>query len=89
MSNKFRDAMLDRFQHGWNTLPGHMRAAGLTSVITDVAASGRVPETRKTMTKSILTLVFTWARAMTEREAPGSFTISQLDTLEKEVSDEI
>ncbi|EMR64984.1 hypothetical protein UCREL1_8049 [Eutypa lata UCREL1] len=89
IADMFRAALWERFEHGWNELPEHMRAVGLASVTSDVMASDRVPETRKRMTASIMGLVFTWARVMTERGAPGSMSGDHLDHLEKEVHEEI
>ncbi|KAI1344668.1 hypothetical protein F5Y15DRAFT_384 [Xylariaceae sp. FL0016] len=84
-------ALHDRFQHGWNTLPGIMREAKLDPVLTDVASSARVPEARAAMTTAIVNLTFTWAqqraKAGTPIEFPGKMT--SLDEVEKAVHDEI
>ncbi|KAI4860593.1 S-adenosyl-L-methionine-dependent methyltransferase [Hypoxylon rubiginosum] len=69
IGDAFRSALRERFMHGWNTLPDHMRASGLTLVVSDVASSDRVPETREQVTTGILNLVFTWAHAVVERGA--------------------
>lgn len=89
MGQKFTDALRDRLEHGWNTLPQNMKNAGLDAVASDVFASDRVPETRTRMTERMIGLVFTWARIMTERGAPGSMPGEELDAIEKEVAEEI
>ncbi|KAI0455202.1 S-adenosyl-L-methionine-dependent methyltransferase [Xylaria acuta] len=89
MGDAFREAMRERFEHGWNDIPECMRAAGLTSVISDTVSSDRVSETRERLTISIQRLVFTWARLMAERGAPGSMTSDQLDLMEKDVEEDI
>ncbi|KAF7531770.1 hypothetical protein G7054_g8555 [Neopestalotiopsis clavispora] len=89
MGQKFTDALRDRLEHGWNTLPQNMKNAGLDAVASDVFASDRVPETRTRMTERMIGLVFTWARIMTERGAPGSMSGEELDAIEKEVAEEI
>lgn len=89
IGDAFRSALRERFSHGWNTLPEHMRAAGLTSLVSDVASSDKVPETREKVTTGILGLVFTWARLVIERGAPESTFGDGLDNLEKAVHDEI
>ncbi|KAI0431113.1 hypothetical protein F5Y09DRAFT_305971 [Xylaria sp. FL1042] len=89
MGKAFSAALHEQFQHGWNTLPGQMRAAGFTSVISDIVSSDRVLETRADMTASILSLVFTWARMMTERGVSGPLFGDHLDDLQKVVNEEI
>lgn len=88
MSDAFVHALRDRFACGWNTLPGHMEAAGLT-VITDMVSSDRVPSTRERLSVIVMGLLFRWARMMTERKAPGSLSGDELDRLEKEAYDDI
>ncbi|KAI0509032.1 S-adenosyl-L-methionine-dependent methyltransferase [Xylaria bambusicola] len=89
MTDAFSDALHQQFQHGWNTLPKQMREAGFTSVVTDVVSSDRLPETRSDMTASILSLVFTWARMMTDRGTSGPLFGDHLGDLEKAVHQEI
>lgn len=89
MGSMFTAALHDQLEHGWNTLPGQLRGAGFTSVVSDVITSDRVPETREHITASILSLVFTWARMMTERGASGAAFSDDVDNLEKVVHEEI
>ncbi|OTB15896.1 hypothetical protein K445DRAFT_300691 [Daldinia sp. EC12] len=89
MGHQFRDGLRERFEHGWSTLPDQMREAGLSPVLTDVAATDRVPETRKILTTSCAGLFFAWARMMADRGAPGAMTHEELDEMEKKVNDEI
>ncbi|KAI1352351.1 S-adenosyl-L-methionine-dependent methyltransferase [Xylaria sp. FL0043] len=88
IGDAFRNALRSQFEHGWNTLPECMRAAGLTSIISDVVSSDRVTETRESLTLSTLTLVFTWARFKADRGESGSM-FDDLDGLEKAVREEI
>ncbi|KAI0147481.1 S-adenosyl-L-methionine-dependent methyltransferase [Xylariaceae sp. FL1272] len=85
----FRDVLRLQFEHGWNTLPAQMREAGFTPVISDVVPSDRFPEPRASMTSSILSLVFTWARMMTEKGAVGPLYGDHIEKLELAVRDEI
>lgn len=85
----FRAAQWERFKKGWNTLPQEMRDAGLTAVVSEAVPSDRDPETRESITTSILSLCFTWARMMRERGAPGAMSADELDVLQREVADEI
>lgn len=89
IGDKFRAALDERFKHGWNTLPGLMREAGLTSINTDVAVSDRVPETRERVNTGIMNLVFTWARMMVTRGVSESTFGDSLDNLERAVNEEI
>lgn len=85
----FRSALHERFTHGWNTLPDLMRAAGLESVVSDVARSDRLPETREKLTRSAMTLFLTWAHLMVQRGASEAIFGGSLDKLEAEINDEI
>ncbi|KAI1655266.1 S-adenosyl-L-methionine-dependent methyltransferase [Daldinia decipiens] len=89
MGNLFSDALRERSEHGWCTLPREMRDAGLNPVLTDVTASDRLPETRKTLTTNVTGLFFSWARMMTERGAPGAMTNDRLDEMEKKTSEDV
>ncbi|KAH9884763.1 S-adenosyl-L-methionine-dependent methyltransferase [Xylariomycetidae sp. FL2044] len=89
VADAFTDALREQFRHGWNTLPGQMRDAGFTTVISDVANSDRFPETRAAMTASILSLNLTWVRMMTARGASGPLFNKHADDLEKAVHDDI
>ncbi|KAI1077851.1 S-adenosyl-L-methionine-dependent methyltransferase [Whalleya microplaca] len=89
MGDAFRAVLRERISYGWNTLPDHMRAAGLTSVVSDVSSSDKVPETRARLTQSIMNLIFTWARVSIERGASESMFGDSLENLEKAVHDEI
>ncbi|KAI0817140.1 hypothetical protein GGR55DRAFT_619205 [Xylaria sp. FL0064] len=88
IGDAFRGALRSQFEHGWNTLPECMRAAGLTSIISDIVSADRVTETRERLASSMMTLVFTWARMMVERGTPGPM-FDDLDGLEKAVRKEI
>ncbi|KAI1767994.1 S-adenosyl-L-methionine-dependent methyltransferase [Hypoxylon sp. FL1150] len=89
MLDLFLAALGERLRYGWNTLPEHMRAAGLTSVVTDVASSDKVLEAGCKLTSTIMTLVFSWARLLVERGEAGSVFDEGLDKLEKEVQEEL
>lgn len=89
IADLFRAAQRERFEKGWNTLPQEIRDAGLTAVVSEAVPSDKDPETRESITMSILSLCFTWARLMRERGAPGSMSTDELAVLERQVSDEI
>jgi hypothetical protein len=82
MGRRFRDALRERFDHGWNTLPSDMEAAGLGSINTDLLSSDLVPETRENMTANGMQAIFSWARRMTERGEPGAIKLEVLDGME-------
>lgn len=85
----FRDALRERFEHGWSTLPKNMADAGLTSIVTDVVSSDRLPETRERLNTTGMQAIFSWARLMTERGAKGSLSNEELDSLEKRAYEDI
>ncbi|KAI0153220.1 S-adenosyl-L-methionine-dependent methyltransferase [Xylariaceae sp. FL1272] len=89
MTDAFESALSQNFAYGWNTLPGQMRAAGFTAVVSDVASSDRAQETRADISASILSLIFTWARMMTKRGETGPLFGDHIDDLEKSVREEI
>ncbi|KAI1290983.1 hypothetical protein F5Y03DRAFT_388651 [Xylaria venustula] len=84
----FRAALHDQLNYGWNTLPEHMQAAGLVSIVTDVASSDRVIEARETFSTSALTLFLNWAHLMIQRGATGPM-FDNLHDLEKAAHQEI
>ncbi|KAI0476474.1 S-adenosyl-L-methionine-dependent methyltransferase [Xylariaceae sp. FL0804] len=89
MCEQFKDAAGGRVEHGWNTLPGIMRSAGLDPVVSDVSSSARVAETRGRLTASLLTLVSTWAEIQAQKGMltfPGN---RSLEATKQEVEDEI
>ncbi|RYC57960.1 hypothetical protein CHU98_g8252 [Xylaria longipes] len=86
IGDKFQAALKARLECGWNTLPEHMRAAGLSSVTSDVVSSDRAPQVRAKSSATIMNLIFTWARMMAER---GLVFDDSLDNLEKAVHEEI
>ncbi|KAI1123867.1 hypothetical protein F5Y10DRAFT_43565 [Nemania abortiva] len=89
VGDAFQKSLRGRLAHGWNTLPQHMRAAGLTSVASDVFNSEKAPQIRKRSTATIMNLVFTWARMVNGKGGPGSMFGDSLGSLEKEVHQEI
>ncbi|KAI0131210.1 hypothetical protein F4814DRAFT_445352 [Daldinia grandis] len=89
MGRAFSNALRDNFSHGWNTLSGHMQAAGLNPVIKDIVSSDRVPETRGKSTFNGIQPQFKWARLMTERGAPNAMTPQEIDRLEEKALEEI
>jgi uncharacterized protein YjiS (DUF1127 family) len=89
MGISFRDALKERFGHGWNTLPTDMEAAGLDSVSTDLLSSDRVPETREDMTANGMQAIFSWARRMTERGELGAMTLDDLIIIETQAYKDI
>ncbi|OTA53847.1 hypothetical protein K449DRAFT_439787 [Hypoxylon sp. EC38] len=84
VANAFTDALRERFENGWCTLPRHMREAGFVPVVSDIVSSDRVPKTRKELTINAIKVIFSWARLMTERGAPNSMTMDHLERLEDE-----
>ncbi|KAI0971599.1 hypothetical protein F4678DRAFT_433473 [Xylaria arbuscula] len=84
----FRAALHDQLNHGWNTLPQHMQAAGLVSIVTDVASSDRDFKAREIYATSALTLFLNWAHLMIERGATGPM-FNDLRDLEKAARQEI
>ncbi|KAJ8119408.1 hypothetical protein ONZ43_g3632 [Nemania bipapillata] len=89
IGDAFQNSLRGRLAHGWNTLPEHMRAAGLTSVTSDVLSSERAPQIRKRSTATIMNLIFTWARMVNGQGGSGSMFGDSLDNLEKEAHQEI
>lgn len=87
LSDKWRDEMRDRFQCGWSTLAGDMRAAGLDAVDRDCVSSDRLPETRKRTAENAMTVIFSWLRALAAKGV--GMTNEELDRAEKRASEEI
>lgn len=83
MGNIFRDALIDRFHHGWRTLPDDFLAAGLRSVVSDLVSSDRLPETRQRMTSNGMKAVFNWARLTAARNSPGAMSVDEIDRAER------
>lgn len=77
-SHMFRAALGERFQHGWNNLPGDMEAAGLMSIIRDCASTDRLPETRERQTANGMRAIFAWMRKT------GAMAGEELERAEKE-----
>ena len=82
MAKRFREALLDRFSHGWSTLPQIMESEGYLCVEDDIVRSDRIPETREALTANGMVAIFHWARIMSRRDAPGSSSMDELDRLE-------
>lgn len=76
LGHAFRDGLLERFEHGWNTLTENMGASGLVSVIHDFVSSDRLPGTRERVTVNGVRAMLSSARLMTLREAPRLFFFS-------------
>ncbi|KAJ8130305.1 hypothetical protein O1611_g3327 [Lasiodiplodia mahajangana] len=89
IGDAFQKSLRGRLAHGWNSLPEHMRTAGLTSVVSDTFNSERAPKIRKRSTATIMNLIFTWARMVNGPGGPGSMFGDTLDSLEKEAHQEI
>jgi SAM-dependent methyltransferase len=89
MGSAFKTALLERFQHGWNTLPDDMRAAGLINIQTDCVGADRLPETRERMTANGMQAIFRWARMLAERGLPGAKTNEHLDKAEEQAYKDI
>lgn len=89
IGDAFQDSLRGRLAYGWNTLPDHMRAAGLTSVISDVFSSERAPRIRQRSTVTIMNLIFTWARKVAEKDPSGLMFGGNLNRLETDVHEEI
>ncbi|KAI1172873.1 S-adenosyl-L-methionine-dependent methyltransferase [Nemania sp. FL0916] len=88
IGDKFFNSYADT-TFGWNALPAQMQAAGYSSVIRDVKKSDTIPETRRDMTHIIANLCLSWVRMKTERGASEPPFGDCLDSLEKEVDQEI
>jgi trans-aconitate methyltransferase len=86
MGRAFRDALKERFGHGWNSLPVDMEAAGLASIRTDLLSSDRIPETREKMTANGMQAILSWARRMAE---PGTMTLEELNKAEAQAYEDI
>lgn len=82
----FRDALIERFKHGWSTLPNDMRVSGLSPVLSDFASSDRVPETREPMTANGMKAILSWMKIMA---AKGAFAGEDLAALEREAHEDI
>ncbi|KAJ9322951.1 hypothetical protein DTO027B5_2993 [Paecilomyces variotii] len=89
MGRLFRDGLQTRFSHGWSTLPQDMKAAGLEQVQEDIVSSDRLPETRKALTANGMTAIFSWARLMASKGAPGALSSERLDELERQAEADI
>ena len=89
MSSLFREALIERFSHGWNELPQIMESADFVSVKKDVVSSDRIAETRKELTINGMIVIFAWARMMTARGMAGCRRLDELATLEKQAFDDI
>ncbi|KAH8785240.1 S-adenosyl-L-methionine-dependent methyltransferase [Diaporthe sp. PMI_573] len=89
LGRAFRDGLLERFEHGWNTLPGDMSAAGLASVTHDFVSSDRLPETRELVTANGMRAILSWARLMTLRGAPGALSVEELSKAEEDAYEDI
>ncbi|KAI0842423.1 hypothetical protein F5Y06DRAFT_127382 [Hypoxylon sp. FL0890] len=89
LGRSFSNAFGERFSHGWNTIPEHMRAAGLNPAPKDIVSSDRVPETRERSTINSLQPLLKWARLMSERGAPGAMSFDEIERLEKKAYEEI
>ncbi|KAI1454125.1 S-adenosyl-L-methionine-dependent methyltransferase [Annulohypoxylon moriforme] len=87
LSDKWREEVRDRFQCGWSTLAGDMRAAGLDSVDSDCVSSDRLPETRKETAENAMTAIFSWLRVLASKGE--GMTNEELDLAEKRASEEI
>ncbi|KAI1357609.1 S-adenosyl-L-methionine-dependent methyltransferase [Xylaria arbuscula] len=87
LGNKWREEMRDRFQCGWSTLAGDMRAAGLDSVDSDCVSSDRLPETREKTIENAMTSIFSWLRVLASKGV--GMTNEELDLAEKRADEEI
>lgn len=82
-SKLFLDSIRERIQYGWHNLPDDMRAAGLTSIITDCASTDRLPETRQAHTTSGMKAIFAGIRRI------GAMEGEVLKAAEKQVAADI
>lgn len=89
LGRAFRDGLLERFEHGWSTLPGDMRAAGLTSVIEDFVSSDRVPETRERMTANGMRAILAWMKAVAAKKALSGLPSEDLQKAETDAYEDI
>ncbi|KAI0157902.1 S-adenosyl-L-methionine-dependent methyltransferase [Hypoxylon sp. FL1284] len=87
LTDKWREALRERFQCGWSTLAGNMRAAGLESIESDCVGSDRLPETRKETTANAMTAIFPWLRTLASKGV--GMTKEELDLAEKQAGKEI
>lgn len=79
----WRDASLEKFRHGYNTLPGIMRDAGMVDVSPDIVASDRLAETRRRTTANSLEIAGIGNRVIADRGLPGAMSHETIGTLEK------
>ncbi|KAI1827541.1 hypothetical protein F4861DRAFT_369582 [Xylaria intraflava] len=89
LGRAFTAALSDRLRHGWNTLPGHMEAAGLRPVLRDIVSSDRLPETRERATVNSNLAFLSTMRVLSKKGAPGAMTSEEIDALETKVHEEI
>ena len=67
MGDVFKDALRERFAHGWNCLERGMRDAGLVGVEKEVVSSDRVVGTREALTRNGLGVIEAWMRRVVGR----------------------
>lgn len=89
LGRAFRDGLLARFEHGWNTLPGDMHDAGLAPVTSDMVSSDRLPETRERITANGMRAILAWAQLMTSKAVPGSMSAEELQKAERDAYEDI
>ncbi|KAI2634468.1 S-adenosyl-L-methionine-dependent methyltransferase [Xylaria nigripes] len=89
LGRAFAATFQGRLQHGWNTLPAHMEAAGLCDVSRDIVSSDRLPETRERSTLNSTLAILSTLRLMAERKEPGAMTFEEIDALENRAYEDI
>lgn len=89
MSHRWREEMRERFQCGWSTLPGDMRAAGLLSTESDCVSPDRSPATRKKTGMNGMVAIFAWLRMLAAKGEPGSMSADEVDQAEERAHKEI
>ena len=84
MAGRYREALMEKFLHGWSSLvcAQIMEGEGYTDVEDDVVRSDRVPQTRGAVAANGMVAIFLWARLLSRRGVSGSLSVGELDGLE-------
>ncbi|KAM3155414.1 hypothetical protein ABEW05_004043 [Botrytis cinerea] len=89
MGSRFKNALKNKFSHGWKILPQIFDSKGLIQIEEDILSSDRVVETRTALTRNGMQATFSWSRLLSSRNAAGSLQMDELDSLELEAARDI
>ena len=89
IASYFREANWENISAGWSTLAQIMRNLGFLDVDEDIVSSDRIAETRQALTTNTTGAIFRYARLMSERGAPASLQMDELNRLEVQAGEEI